>query len=477
MASGAYRSSMDRRVATARVLVIVASTAALAACASPAPTPSSPTITTAAPVASGVAPATPFAVVPSTAPAPTPVASLEPAGTPVPVGGPIGTTGSVVVIAGDGSLVLVDAAGRSSVLASTAEGGFAFPAWSPDGSRIAAIRSDGSESAILVFDVTAAGGDRSPPTVILRSTTLGPFYLSWRPDGDAVSYLASDARGLALKIAAADGSSAMDGTGPGTTIQTGSPFYYDWIGDDGLLAHIGAGPEAFVGEIGLDGTPTGSGLGQPGDFRSAVVSRDRDLVSYVRVTASGRSEIVLGARDGSSEHAVPVFGSAALAFDPTDGRVAAIGASEAGQTDLQIPIGPLRLIEPKGGHDRTLLDGSVVGFWWSPDGMTIAVLRIQPVNVEASAGANEARLLFVDVASGDIRSQTVVVPGRLFIDQLLVYFDQYALSHDLWSPDSRTFLMPVTGEDGRTRVAVVPLEGGDPVFIDGQVGFWSPTGD
>jgi len=291
---------MDQRMTVVRVLAIAAVTAILAACGSSPATPSPATITTAQPLASGAAPATPFAASSSATPTPTTVVSPGPAGTPAPVGGPIGATGSVVVLANDGSLVLVDAAGRSSVLATTADGGYAFPAWSPDGSRIAAIRSDGTESSILVFDPsTATSGDPAPPTVILRSTTLGPFYLSWRPDGQAVSYLASDATGLALKVAQADGSSAIDGSGPSTTIQTGSPFYFDWIAGDGLLAHIGTGSEAFVGELGLDGTPSGPGFGTPGDFRSAVVSADGDLVSYVRVTDAGASEIVLGGRDGS----------------------------------------------------------------------------------------------------------------------------------------------------------------------------------
>ena len=104
----------------------------------------------------------------------------------------------------------------------------------------------------------------------------------------------------------------------------------------------------------------------------------------------------------------------------------------------------------------------MVAFWWSPDGETIAALRLQPADVEASTGGNEARLLFVDAQTGDIGSQTAVVPGRLFITQLLTYFDQYALSHQLWSPDSATFLMPITTSDGATRIAVLPRDGSDP---------------
>ena len=87
---------------------------------------------------------------------------------------------------------------------------------------------------------------------------------------------------------------------------------------------------------------------------------------------------------------------------------------------------------------RTLLDGSVVGFWWSPDGATIAALRVATVD-----GAPEVRLVFVDVASGDIRAEPLVRPSLVFIEQVLPYFDQYALSHR--SVGARQLVVPPPG--------------------------------
>jgi TolB protein len=68
----------------------------------------------------------------------------------------------------------------------------------------------------------------------------------------------------------------------------------------------------------------------------------------------------------------------------------------------------------------------------------------------------------------------VVQPGELFIGQFLTYFDQYALSHRLWAPDSSSLLLPVVDRDGTTRIAIMPANG-DPVrTIEGAIGFWSP---
>ena len=144
-----------------------------------------------------------------------------------------------------------------------------------------------------------------------------------------------------------------------------------------------------------------------------------------------------------------------------------------------------------------------MSFWWSPDGKTIAAIRVQPIAGAATGSAapspaasrppgsgaaagstapdaspsqppSEVRLLFVDAASGDVQSQSVIEPGRLFIDQFMTYFDQYALSHQLWAPDSSSLLLPVTGPDGTTTISVVPRNGDKPLAIPGAIGFWSP---
>jgi hypothetical protein len=83
------------------------------------------------------------------------------------------------------------------------------------------------------------------------------------------------------------------------------------------------------------------------------------------------------------------------------------------------------------------------------------------------------RLFFIDVASGKVRSQPVVMPGARFVDQFLTYFDQYALSHDIWAPDSSSVLLPESDAAG-THLVVRHADGSAPRTLDGEVGFWSP---
>jgi TolB protein len=469
--------AMPRRPSRPVAALVGAAVVLAAACGGPAPSPSEASTTTTAPIASGRPTPLFSAVIESAAP------STQPASA-----GPIASSGSIAVLGGNGSLAVVGADGQAALLASADDGAFGFPAWSPDGSRIAAIRSTGTEASIVVFDADAdAGGagaeQPAEPVVIFDSTSIGPFYLFWTPDGETVSFLANEAGGLSLRIAPADGSAPLDGSGPGALVRSGSPLYYDWIEGDRLLAHIGLGPEAFLGEMGLDGEAAAPGLGAPGEFRSAVVSHDQGSIAFVRASDDDPAEIVVAERDGSNEQATAVFGAAAVVFDPTGDTIASIGPAGPVQTPPAFPLGPLRLMDAGTGAVRTLLDGLVVSFWWSPDGKTIAALRIQPATTTAATAsplpspappASEVRLVFVDVASGAIRSDPVVHPGSRFVEAFLAYFDQYALSHHVWAPDSSSMLLPEIDQDGTTRVTVRFPDGEQPLAFEGEIGFWSP---
>jgi TolB protein len=223
------------------------------------------------------------------------------------------------------------------------------------------------------------------------------------------------------------------------------------------------------------------------------VSADGRFAGFVRAGKGGADAVVVAARDGSGEQSMPVFGLAAVDFAPTDDTLASIGAIEPVVTPTGLPIGPLRLIDAATGATRTLLEGTVVTFAWSPDGSTIAAIRLVPAadgsnasTASPSAGASpttsspppagqfEIRLAFVDVASGKIRSEPEVAPGERYVSALMTYFDQYALSHRLWAPDSSSILLPQAEPDGTTHVDVIYANGDAPVSFDGEIGFWSP---
>ena len=417
-----------------------------------------------------------------------------------PSPGHSGQAALIALVDGSGALVTVDSAGTSTVLGSGSGVTYGFPAWSPDGSRVAAVVYGPDDASIAIFPVRR--GEPRPsqppaPTIVYRSGAVPPFYLYWTPDGEHVSFLATEANGLSLRVAPADGSAPLDG-GPGTVIRQGAPLYFDWLGADRLLVHIGVGPSAFLGQVGLDGTPVGPTLDGSGDFRPAVAGTGGRFIAWVRGAAT-TSTLVVAGPDGSAEHTTPVFGPAAIVFDPSGGTVATNAGTDPSQASLGFPSGPLRLVDAVSGTVRTLVDGTIVGFFWSPDGRTIAALRLQGAGggtvadrsiIAAAAfaaasqpgspspgptGGSELHLLFIDVAGGAVRSDRVVRLTSHFINEFLPYFDQYALSHRVWSPDSRSLLIPLVDATGRDRLTALPADGAEaPHAYDGDIGFWSP---
>jgi TolB protein len=345
------------------------------------------------------------------------------------------------------------------------------PAWSPDGSRIAAIVAAPVLTKLEVVEPVGGG-----VTDLYGSAAGAPFYLQWAPNGARVGFLAEDAaQGISLRVAMTNGTKPSDGVAHDGVLRRGAPLYFAWPDANRLLLHVGTGGTAFTGVVGLGGKGIGATLPGTGDFR--VAAAGRDSVAYV--TSGSEPAIVVAAVDGGVLARMAAFGPAALAFDPGGTRLAAIASPERGGAAYGFPLGPLRVLRPATGDVRTLVGDGAFAFYWSPDGTTIAVLRLAPSGGSGSAargddilaatgptpgpsGSVEVHLVFVNVGDGTVRSDRVVQLGEAYIDNVLPYFDQYALSHPVWSPDSRAIVLPLDDGAGRTMATVLGVDGGDP---------------
>lgn len=396
-------------------------------------------------------------------------------------------TSRLAIVDSSGRLMTSDASGGSVVPYGAAGIAFTFPAWSPDGSRLAVIGQGVEGSGVYVFTVRDAGAAGIDPAIVYRSTDRPPFYLYWAPDSRRVTFLTTEPDGIALRLAPADGSA------PSAVIRTGAPMYWAWVDRDRLLIHSGgAGPDGFLGELGVDGISVEPDVIVPGGFRAPAVTSDGRSRAFVTPGDGTPAQVVVEARDRSNPHALDVFGAAALDFGPGTDEVAFVAPAVAGR-DTAVPIGPLRLMKAGTGEVRTLLAGAVVAFFWAPDGRTIAALEIPgtgdgqvastvDARLAASAGASPTphpgvalRLLFVGVDSGSIRSQRAVRVSATFVEQVIPFFDQYALSHRVWSADGTAVVLPVVADDGSDRLETVPADGSEARPVgDGVIGFWSP---
>jgi TolB protein len=403
------------------------------------------------------------------------------------------TPGSrLAVLDASGHLATTDASGSAVVPYGDSGITFSFPAWSPDGSRIAVIGQRDDDTAVYAFTTHGVGSAAAEPTIVYDSTDRPPFYLYWSPDGRQLTFLTSEPDGLALRLAPANASA------PATIVRQGAPMYWAWADPARLLVHSGGlATDGFFGEIGVDGRSVEPAIIEPGGFRAPAVTGDGRYRAFVAPGDGGLQRIEVEARDRSNPHTLDVFGAAAIAFAPVTNELAFIAPAQAGR-EAPLPVGPLRLMDAVSGEVRTLLAGSVVGFFWSPDGATIAALEIIGPGDQTIATAGRTltvasrprpaavappspapglgvRLVFVGAGTGSIRSQREIRVSDAFVMQLLPYFDQYALSHRFWSLDGASLVIPVVADDGTTELEVIRADGtGARALTTGVIGFWSP---
>jgi len=122
----------------------------------------------------------------------------------------------------------------------------------------------------------------------------------------------------------------------------------------------------------------------------------------------------------------------------------------------------------------------VLAFFWSPDGSKLACLTLG--GSEGTVG-----LVVLNVQQGGSReSVRVEFAPSWGVLSLLPFFDQYAISHRIWSPDSRYVVVPgyIAGMHERPsqgdedmHIYVIDSEGLEPpkAVAQGVLAFWSPV--
>lgn len=377
----------------------------------------------------------------------------------------VNLSGQLVTVAPDG--------GEARVLTPPGRR-YQFPAWSPTASELAVIGADAAGGG--VFTVADRAGAEAE--ALYQDPSAGPIYLYWSPDGEKVGFLASGAGELGLEVATLENADL-------TEVTTGSPVYWQWTGDsERLLVHTGLGEDGEVAFYGAAGE-TGERFADPGFFNAPGLSPSEHYLAYAELTAAGARAVLQGNAPGTAEvrREVRYEGVAVLTWSPAADRLAIMSPPAA----VGFPYGPVRLLDAATGDLTPLVDRSAVAFFWSPDGRHVAYLTpvqsggpqagrvLQQVGTPSRATTVQSpqlELRVVTVPTGDDRALTTFTPTPLFVAQFLPFFDQYALSHSVWAPDSSAVVLPMQGDAG-PQIVVVPLQGESTVLGGGEMPFWS----
>ena len=366
----------------------------------------------------------------------------------------------LLLISSDGRLRLRDPAGGERVLANDMSTDFfRYPSPAPDGDHLAYIASDSRGYALYNIDLTS--GERLE---LYRSSADLPHWFVWSPDSRYIALLLTlSTGGLSAHLIYSDGSQ------PSEFIAPGNPSYFAWAPDSSaLFLHIGG--SVFEGGAMLVYRPGGLSpttvFEDPGlFFRTPAWSVDSRHIFYVsqkevvgRPTAEDiESALTIAEPDGSGARTLVSEPGAAIFFSraPNSDSIAYINIKRGGGARLE-------LFDEAFGGSLQLSGGDqqVSGFFWSPDGSSIAYLTF---------ASRDGSLIWnvVDVTTGARHELVTFEPSPSFA-ALLNFFDAYAISLNLWNTDSTKLTYAAT--DG---VYVLDVASGTTSrAVDGILGMW-----
>ena len=367
-----------------------------------------------------------------------------------------GLGGRLAVLDAAGNLVTIDPDGSDEVVLAEVQPGRSEvrqPAWSPDGRRVAWVHLEVTEAGALSSVIASAGGDGAERS---RARTLVvPFYLSWDPTSSRIAYLGSPSEDeIELSILEVGGRSS------GAPLDSGQPFYLSWApGGDQLLVHVG---EDRLERLGLDGSLT-TVADEPGTFTAPVWTTDGRTFVYASVGAEGQRLVVHDVEAQTGRPLARFDGLLSFIVSPDGDRIAFQVIEEAS-------VLPLSVIDVGTGDTVEITDAPTAAYFWSPDGERLLYLDPDPAPEQLwfRWGVWDGTSTFVTPR---------FVPSELVARDYLQFFEQYAQSMNLWSPDGSAFAYPGRNEAGEEGIWIQSARPDRaPVLVaDGNFVAWSPA--
>lgn len=330
---------------------------------------------------------------------------------------------------------------------------------------IALMRGDalGAHAPVIIFA-------DDPQSNGVGSST--PHYAAWSPDGGSIVLITGTGQGLVTVVIDSDYGNNV------RRMAEGQPVYMDWSRDSQyLLVHLDA--ILLLNTFAPDGSRSGlSPVGRGSiSYHSPQWSPAGNRYLYTDVT-DGVTHLKIGKPGEEATVIRDIVGPAAFSWSP-DGSRFAVVTGDGGQY-----FESLSILSGDGAGETVLIEKQLLGFWWSPDGTRLALAAPHEQVRDAIAWT------VIDVDTGTETHLAVNVPTEEFMF-MQFFFDQYVVSHQLWSPDSTRLVLSGAliepaglGQDGmvdppdglRAGIWVVDASGEQPPVQlgEGRIAAWSP---
>ncbi|MFZ5481489.1 MAG: hypothetical protein ACOZNI_32305 [Myxococcota bacterium] len=303
---------------------------------------------------------------------------------------------------------------------------WSWPTWSPRGDWIAAFAVEGGDQESGPVRVVALSIDGVRQVEWAQIRGMSPIYLQWHPTRDVLTVLVQQGSDLSLGLL------RRERLGQMRPLEQGVPLFFNWTPDgERLLIHVGS-REAPQGRLVLR-DPLGDGEdvlleGGPGSFCAPVFPSQAGgaRAVYALRKPDGVSEVVVSDAAGHDRRSlIEHKGLLAIVASPKGAQIAVSHAPKGEGT----PYRGIDVVDLDTGEVTRVSEGDCLAFFWSPLGDYL---------LYAVVDAGENCLTW---HRADVRGGRQVVLGSFWPTRdilfYLHFFDQYASSHPVISPDGR----------------------------------------
>ncbi len=366
---------------------------------------------------------------------------------------------------------------------------YLYPTWSTDG-RLAFFCCDPAAQQ-PVLEAYVLHTPDATPRMIYQADGEGFTYANWSPVDNCISGPACRQLGVLIaqtteagfKVELIEDSPENTETSLHTSIGTGAPFYFSWNPDGSQMVWHRNNDQIDVYHVEKQSIVDSLKI-SAGGFAAPMWSPVNDQIL-----------IANGSPDASTLNLITLqqFRPTVLAEDPAlftafnwspDGQMIAYRTL---QSDVYSGV---NVIDAASGESINRTRDHAIAFFWSPDSTKIAYISLIELSQSQSAARDFNRHVsqlnqqgsgyalawtVFSIADGSIEYFDPFIPTSEMV-YILSYFDQFAQSHRLWSPDSRYLVYSEVIEQSSAQVTILDTE--DPSALpfavaEGTLGIWS----